>query len=450
MKHKDHRHGVCLSLLLALAGTWATAGQLAAASDYPPLLHPISLKGEQAFEDSPASALSRAALLLILGDLLCKGNREPGCDVATALVAPAKELEDLGFPGDAGQVTEGSQRFSGDALRAGVEKLKGGRAIKPLDIEQLALNQYRNHRGRLEAAEVIFAGLADPDPLVRSAAQCALPHVLEAAEWPRLGFRSLRNGVRSKDDLLREVSATCLARFMPEDGALEPLINKQPDRGSAPGPAHTTLLVHGTWANPTEKRVKPWWWPGGDFHAYLANHALKDLYSGSDPYNWTGGYSHPKRQEAATKLVRWSASHGENRLNVLAHSHGGNVVFLASQDTRGEHVALEFGRAVFLSVPLHPNLYRPDACRFQSVAAIRVHLDLVILADVGGQTFQGAWPGDTRLKDVPEMELPIWFLHSASHDPRVWDDWKLLTWLTKHAANLCPPTAPVKAAHGGR
>ncbi len=45
--------------------------------------------------------------------------------------------------------------------------------------------------------------------------------------------------------------------------------------------------------------------------------------------------------------------------------------------------------------------------------SVRVKLDLVILVDGGGQRFDD--PG------IREFVLPIWFAHSATHDPEVWD-----------------------------
>ena len=39
-------------------------------------------------------------------------------------------------------------------------------------------------------------------------------------------------------------------------------------------------------------------------------------------------------------------------------------------------------------------------------------MDLVILADLGGQRFNHP--------DIREIILPIWFDHGASHDPQVW------------------------------
>lgn len=48
------------------------------------------------------------------------------------------------------------------------------------------------------------------------------------------------------------------------------------------------------------------------------------------------------------------------------------------------------------------------------VVSIRVCLDLVILADGGGQRFN-----DPRIE---ENVLPLWFDHSRTHDPGTWQE----------------------------
>jgi hypothetical protein len=90
---------------------------------------------------------------------------------------------------------------------------------------------------------------------------------------------------------------------------------------------------------------------------------------------------------------------------LITHSHGGSVAMLATQN------GLNTGPLVLLSCPVHP-IYMPDFSRTGPVLSIRVKLDLVILADGGGQRFN-----DPR---ITEKILPIWFDHSATHDPAVW------------------------------
>ena len=67
---------------------------------------------------------------------------------------------------------------------------------------------------------------------------------------------------------------------------------------------------------------------------------------------------------------------------------------------------------MLMSCPCHPHKYMPVFNNVQRVSAVRVKLDLVMLADGGGQSFN-----DPRIK---QHVLPIWFNHSASHDPAVW------------------------------
>jgi hypothetical protein len=56
----------------------------------------------------------------------------------------------------------------------------------------------------------------------------------------------------------------------------------------------------------------------------------------------------------------------------------------------------------------------PDFARVQvPIHSVRVKLDLVILADRGGQRF--------KHPDIQEHVLPIWFDHGASHEQAVWD-----------------------------
>ena len=73
------------------------------------------------------------------------------------------------------------------------------------------------------------------------------------------------------------------------------------------------------------------------------------------------------------------------------------------------------GKVGLLSCPVHVNQYFPDFTHLtKPVYSVRVKLDLVILADRGGQKFSNP--------DIREIILPIWFDHSATHDPGVWQN----------------------------
>jgi hypothetical protein len=213
----------------------------------------------------------------------------------------------------------------------------------------------------------------------------------------------LAQGTRSKHALTRNVAATALARIDPTNPALAPLTKarKRPLRRRRK--AHTGMLIHGTWA-----RSQDWWQPGGDFHGYILANFWPDLYSRSDRYEWSGGWSDAARSLAAQQLARWIDTRNEVGIKLMAHSHGANVAMLATQLTD------KIGEIVMLSCPVHENKYLPDFNHTSKVLSLRVKLDLVILADGGGQKFS-----DPR---IDENVLPLWFDHSATHDPQVWDD----------------------------
>jgi hypothetical protein len=65
--------------------------------------------------------------------------------------------------------------------------------------------------------------------------------------------------------------------------------------------------------------------------------------------------------------------------------------------------------------------YLPDFSRMNRAISIRVRLDLVILADGGGQRF--------RHPQIQENVLPLWFDHAATHEPSVWTRHNVAGWL---------------------
>ncbi|MBI3411974.1 MAG: hypothetical protein HY040_26895, partial [Planctomycetes bacterium] len=74
--------------------------------------------------------------------------------------------------------------------------------------------------------------------------------------------------------------------------------------------------------------------------------------------------------------------HNEAGLDLIAHSHGASVCMLATQ------LGMQMGKLVLLSCPVHVDQYMPNFANIQKgVYSIHVKLDLVILADRGGQKF---------------------------------------------------------------
>lgn len=209
----------------------------------------------------------------------------------------------------------------------------------------------------------------------------------------------LAAGAEVEDELVRDVAMTVLSRVAPELALrLDPGFG---DLEEPSQPLRSALLVHGTFA-----RRYSWWRPGGNFHTYVLNEARSDLYAGPDWFYWSGIYSDAARLLAAEELVAWLQAHGVDRVDLISHSHGGSVAMLAS------HAPLAIGKLVLLSCPVHWIKYSPHFATIGETISIRVHSDLVILADRGGQRFR-----DPR---IDEHVLPLWFKHSATHDPDVW------------------------------
>lgn len=377
---------------------------------YEAVAHPIP--GWAAFSyNTDAAVQSQAALLLMLGRQLRGDDRALRACAAAARslklmeVMPADEAAEFPVP----RLRPAGKRMNPEAMQAQLIKRYGSRAFKakPGEAEpglfsealvDLAVRLYRKPTQQA-AAELLEASLRHPDELVRVAAAAAY---FELSAEPRRLLWILERGTHSADSLVREVAATALARAAPEHHRLREL--RKPGPAATGGAASQTgLLVHGTFA-----RNESWWQTGGDFHDYLDVNVRFDLYSATDRFEWSGGYSDAARLLGSSDLRAWVGAHNLDSLDLFAHSHGGSVAMLASQ------AGLNVGTLVLLSCPVHIHKYVPDFNRISRTISIRVHLDLVILADRGGQRF--------RHSQIEEHVLPIWFNHSATHDPRIWQE----------------------------
>jgi len=248
------------------------------------------------------------------------------------------------------------------------------------------------------AIDLMEICLRHRNELVRVSAAAAYSE--HSSELDRL-IRILEVGTLSAEDLVRSIAATALALAAPDNARLKEMQGIARQSGAA-GAGDTTTIIHGTWA-----QNSPWWQPRGDFHTYILQSVRHDLYSQQDRFGWSGGYSDAARALAASDLVTWVQNHKEQGLDLITHSHGGNIVFLATQN------GLDLGELILLSCPVHVPKYQPDMTHIhKKVVSIRVHFDLVILADRGGQRF--------NVPGITENVLPIWFDHFATHNPDVW------------------------------
>jgi hypothetical protein len=387
-----------------------------------PVRGPSPVAGPEAFRDLQQRdhVLSQAATLLLIGAHL-RGDpvaTEPAAGTSKrSLVAarpgalaaiPASDLSRLGFP----RLAAGAPRFRPETLqRAAGVRFAAPRAPVPSRGDQRtasasvrqAANTFYRHPSHESAGALLEVTLRHPSELVRVAAAASyVPVTTDPA--PALAI--LEGGVRSRNALTREVAATALGRLDPRNPVLAPLL--EPRRRTARArPSHTSLLVHGTWA-----LSQPWWQPpSGDFWSYYHTQVDPSLYGGGDRFDWSGGYSDGARGLAGAELHAWVDGHNLDGLDLIGHSHGGSVIMLAN------HAGTHIGRMILLSCPVHWPKYTPDFMRVARVISIRVHLDLVILVDGGGQRFNHP--------RIEENVLPLWFDHFAAHDPAVWQQFNV-------------------------
>jgi pimeloyl-ACP methyl ester carboxylesterase len=95
-----------------------------------------------------------------------------------------------------------------------------------------------------------------------------------------------------------------------------------------------TVIVHGTFA-----AGEKWWRdpagisgkynPNENLWNYLQAQGVSDLAGYGREFAWSGGHTTSDRWDGARDFLRWWFTHGTPRLDVVAHSHGGNVVMLA-------------------------------------------------------------------------------------------------------------------------
>ena len=353
---------------------------------------------------------SQAATLLLIGSHL-RGDRiatrgafePPGQPPQPGAV---EDLAALGFPatrfsGQRFHATE-LQELSRSRLMPQVKPRREDVRAAPSNIAAAAEAFYKG-ADSTAAAALLAACLRHPHQLVRVAAAASY---VEVSVDPRPALRILVDALSARNLLVRDVAAYALAHVDPQNPRLAKFFRARP-RTSRRRPSRTSTIVHGTWASGS-----PWWQPpDGDFWEYLHDNVDQDLYGAQDRFSWSGGYSDAARAQAGTELHDWVTQHDLGGLDLFTHSHGGSVAMLANQ------AGTRVGRMVLLSCPVHWPKYTPDFSQTQKVISIRVHLDLVILADRGGQRFTDP--------NITEHVLPIWFDHFATHDPANWQQYNV-------------------------
>lgn len=362
------------------------------------------IPGARAFtQKTPAAVLSQAAQLLLLGiylrgdDAAFQARAKLAKTRNGARAIPELDRAKIKVP----RVRAKGQRFSRRDIQAGHKALYQLKVEGPQNrhhrIRTLAKGFYAKPHPRT-AAQLLEGCLNHPAELVRVAA--ASTYFDLTTDYKDL-VQILVRGTRNKDPLIAEVAATALAHAAPENPRLRQMTAPTRSRTQR-GTARTSLLVHGTFA-----QTQAWWQPGGSFHNYLLTSVRKDLYTAPDRFQWNGGYWDKDRNLAAKDLASWLTSHKARGASLFAHSHGGNIAMLTSHTP-----SLKIDELVLLACPVHVPKYLPNFSSVKKIVSIRVHLDLVILADRGGQRFSHP--------KIKENVLPVWFSHGASHDENVW------------------------------
>jgi hypothetical protein len=356
---------------------------------------PIPLR-EAFLATGSAAALSQAALFLLLRDQLITARR--GSISATAAADEVRgragpDLADIRVPWLGQTVADLSLDELFRLAPPGSE----------FSVSSLAGHLFESSR-LSDAAILLTASIRSDEAITRVTSAGTLIELV--GPDPRL-VQLVVAATHDDDALTREVAATLLAAVIPDHPRLLQMTAGEDHGGTER--VRTSLLIHGTWA-----RRYTWWRSGGDFHSFVQTNVWPDVYSGSDAFAWPGGYSDEARELASQDLIDWVASHGPSAPRLMAHSHGGSVSMLATQHS------VSVPHLVLLSCPVHTR-YLPEFHHVQKTTSIRVHLDLVILADRGGQRFR-----DSR---IDEHVLPLWFHHSCTHDPAVWVRHNVTSWL---------------------
>jgi hypothetical protein len=360
------------------------------------------IAGPEAFRSTGRDAeLSQAAIVLSAGAAV--GGQADRNDQPEALDLPT-DLRRIGRP-DKFRVAQASAGLDLD-LRTHLTD----RALRlPASISADLTRQLIDRPTDTTAAALVEANLHSDSLLVRTAAAVA---ALDTTGPRDDVLDRLVEAARSRDGLTREIGRIGVARVAPQHPVLRRLVVQPgPHAAAAAAPAAArggAVLTHGTFAATTT-----WWKPGGTLYTYL-DALTPALHLHNPSFGWSGQYSDGARQLAAQQLVDWLAGLGVHTPDMFAHSHGGTVANLATR--RGQ----QFDRMVLMSWPVHGEWF-PDFTKLRIVVDIRVNLDLVILADRGGQTYVP--PAAFRSKVVSHING--WFNHSDTNTPAYWEKYGL-------------------------
>lgn len=186
---------------------------------------------------------------------------------------------------------------------------------------------------------------------------------------------------------------------------------------------YETVIVHGTWAN-----YAPWWREQSgqqNFWAYIKQYC-QHLFGVGSEFGWSGKNTNPDREQGARDFINWWRTVGEPKsLQVIAHSHGCNVVYLACMMEPRLHVA----NMVSLGCPAR-TWYPPPIDTVSGIS--RIHniysrYDIAqLLGSIGGRRGEGRTLADSvhiRNHHIPwenSGTKVVQVGHTDLHEPSVW------------------------------
>lgn len=206
-----------------------------------------------------------------------------------------------------------------------------------------------------------------------------------------------------------------------------------------------TVIVHGTFGyTGTPLDAAAWWYPGSGFWREGAAHGVRFVGQG-DPFEWAAGVAgvglprwlrhlvsvKPSRRftlwKASAQALRWHCTaHGIKEVNLLAHSHGGQVAaYLAHRRTAVPTVRTLVTAAMPRRRDMAP-VYAGAAARVGRWVALEGGRDRMWgIAGRIGDGALGAAPFPARVERVVEPDAG----HTSILDPARWTARGWWAWL---------------------
>lgn len=172
------------------------------------------------------------------------------------------------------------------------------------------------------------------------------------------------------------------------------------------------IVIHGTWAS-----ASSWSTPGDTFFDVLEKHALQKGHR-TITYTWSGVLDETHRASAGKALAKLIRSYpAKTEFYIVAHSHGGNVAVVASQELAKYEKNNHRIKVLYsLATPIDPNLYMPDMDIIESMYNF-FSLNDAVQPVLG--FFQRTYPSHERIANIRVYINGKEPDHSSIHHPAI-------------------------------